>query len=109
VVDQKLGALAVGLGNDPFDGDACVDDEPCRRIAASPFITPFTKEHLRRGVCAPGGHRTDSRSQLFEGSPGLRRKRLAKNFAMLGFGRAAVLGRAQFESRDEFLVEVADD
>ena len=27
VVEQELGALANGLGNDPFDGHACVDDE----------------------------------------------------------------------------------
>ena len=60
-------------------------------------------------MSAAGGHRTDSRSQLPEGSSRLSRERLAKNFAMFGFGRPAMFGRAQFESRDEFLVEVADD
>lgn len=52
---------------------------------------------------------TDLRSQLFEGSLRLRRERLARNFAMLGFGRPAVFGRSQFEPGDEFLIEVSDD
>ena len=72
-------------------------------------MAPFAKEHLGRGMSAAGGHRTDSRSQLPGGSSRLSRERLAKNFAMLGIVGPAVFGRAQFESRDEFLVEVADD
>jgi hypothetical protein len=70
---------------------------------------PLTNEYLRRRVRAPGGHRTDSRCQLFKGSARFHRERLAKNFAMLGFGRPAVFGRSQFEPGDEFLIEVSDD
>jgi hypothetical protein len=39
----------------------------------------------------------------------LRRRRLARDFAMLGFERAAVLGGAQLEAGDELIIEVADD
>jgi hypothetical protein len=60
-------------------------------------------------VAATGGHGADARSHLFEGSPRLDRERLAKNFAVLGFGGPAVLGGAQFQSGDELLIEVAHD
>ena len=58
---------------------------------------------------AAGAHRTDLRSQLLERSSRLRCQRLPQDFAMLGFGRAAVLGGAQLEAGDELIIEIADD
>ena len=57
---------------------------------------------------AAGAHRTDLRSQLLERSSRPRCQRLAQDFAMLGFGRAAVLGGAQLEAGDELIIEIAD-
>ena len=58
---------------------------------------------------AAGGHRTDFRGELLERSSRLDCKRLAQDFAVLGFSRAAVFGSAQFEASDELRIEVTDD
>src|SRR4029077_2610688 len=77
------------------------------RVAGSPLITPFAQQHLGGGMSAASGHRTDFRGELLERSSRLRRERLAQDFAVLGFGRAAVFGGAQFETSDELRIEVA--
>jgi hypothetical protein len=60
-------------------------------------------------MSAAGCYRSDLRSQLLERSSGFRRERLAQDFAMLGFGRAPVLGGAQFQPGDDLLVDLSDD
>ena len=79
---------------------------PGRKVA---FHRALCARASRTGMRAAGAHRTDLRSQLLERSSRLRCQRLPQDFAMLGFGRAAVLGGAQLEAGDELIIEIADD
>jgi hypothetical protein len=59
MVEQEFGALAIGLANDPFDGHACVDDEPFAGLQGRRSSRP-SRTNTSEGACVRGGHRTDS-------------------------------------------------
>jgi hypothetical protein len=75
----------------------------------SPLIAPFAHQLLGGSVSPSRGHPTDFRRELLKRSARFHCKRLAQNFAVLLFSRAAVFGGAQLEAQNEFLIEVANN